>query len=375
MDSAYRFKAFFVLATVFITCLAAGTSFASRYYSLEEFLKSNPEEKRKFESFNRQVKRNSVSPISKKINLKIAIVYPGEQVSDYWRRSYRSFVKRLEEYGVEPKVYTFFVKPTAPLSSQSEAFRRAMATDPDYLVFTLDALRHQRIIEPVLIRSRPRIILQNITTPIKSWDGKQPFMYIGFDHAEGAVMLAEYFASVTGGVGKYGVLLPGPGYLSDQRGKVFIDWMDANTSMNMVSVFRTGIDKEKARKATLSLVRKHPDVKFIYACSTDIALGAIEGLKEAGMHNKVMVNGWGGGSPELSAIINGDMDVTVMRINDDNGVAMADSIIVDMLGRRSLLPLVYSGRFELVPRGIDPEKLELFKNQSFRYSDKSVINR
>ncbi len=375
MDSACRVKIVLILVTVLFSSLICGQASASRYYSLDDFFKAYPGERHKLESLNRQVKRNSVSAISQQMDLTVAIVYPGEQVSDYWRRSYRSFVNRLAEYGIKPKVYSFFIKPTAVLSEQSEAFRRALATNPDYLVFTLDALRHQRIIEPVLIRSRPRIILQNITTPIKAWDGKQPFMYIGFDHARGAEMLAQYFAAATGGTGEYAVLLPGPGYLSDQRGKTFIDWMDRNTSLEMVSVFRTGIDKDKAYKATLNLLKKYTDIKFIYACSTDIALGAIEALKETGLLGKIKINGWGGGTPELEAVARGEMDVTVMRINDDNGVAMADGIVLDMLGRGELLPLVYSGRFELVEKGIEKVRLELLESQSFRYSDKGVENK
>lgn len=371
MDSVQRHKQVRIVVAAVFLCLITLPAFAARYYSLDEFFTSFPAEKEKFETFNRLVKRNSVTPLKENFEIKIAIVYPGEQVSDYWRRSYTSFAKRLNEYGIKPHLYSFFMKPTASLSKQNVAFHKALATNPDYLIFTLDALRHQRIIEPILIRSNPKIILQNITTPIKEWDDKQPLMYIGFDHAQASVKLAQYFADVTGGKGEYGVLLPDPGYLSEERGQTFISWLDRNTNLEMVSIFRTGIDKEKARKATIKLVRKHPKIKFIYACSTDIALGAIEGLRETGMLNKIMVNGWGGGSPELDAIMKKEMTVTAMRINDDNGVAMADAIILDMLGKKTKLPLVYSGRFEIIKQGINQIQLEKLKNESFRYSGKS----
>ncbi len=374
MRSVQRHKLSTIILIILLICLSALPALADRYYSLDSLYHSFPEEKEKFENFNRLVKRNSVTALKKQFNVKIAIVYPGKQVSDYWRRSYTSFVRRLKMYGITPELYSFFVKPTTPLSEQNAAFRKALGTNPDYLIFTLDALRHQRIIEPVLIRSKPSIILQNITTPLKAWDGKQPLMYIGFDHAYGSVKLAEYFAAVTGGKGKYAVLLPDPGYLSDERGKTFISWLDKNSNLKMVSVFQTGINKEKARKATIRLVQKHPDIKFIYACSTDIALGAIEGLRETGFLNKIMVNGWGGGSPELDAIMKNEMTVTAMRINDDNGVAMADAIILDLLGHKTKLPLVFSGRFEIVEKGIDPVKLEKLKNESFRYSGKNGEN-
>ncbi|CCO23465.1 autoinducer 2-binding periplasmic protein LuxP [Maridesulfovibrio hydrothermalis] len=368
MDSVRPFKLSLIIISALLFNLTALPAAAGEYYSLNEFYSLFPAEKRKSNSFDRLVKRNSIVALKNKLKVKIAIVYPGDQVSDYWRRSYKSFAKRLDQYGIKPDLFSIFIKPTAPLSEQNSAFRKALATNPDYLVFTLDALRHQRIIESILIRNKPSIILQNITTPLKVWDGKQPLMYIGFDHATGTAMLAGYFIKATGGKGKYAVLLPDPGYLSQERGKTFISYLDRHSSLEMVSVFQTGINKEKARKATLELVRKHPDIKFIYACTTDIALGTIEGLRETGMLNKIMVNGWGGGSPELAAIRKGEMTVTVMRINDDNGIAMADAIILDMLGQKKKLPLVFSGRFELVEKGIDPVRLERLQNESFRYS-------
>jgi len=80
----------------------------------------------------------------------------------------------------------------------------------------------------------------------------------------------------------------------------------------------------------------------------------------------VWLNGWGGGAVELEAIRNGLLDVTVMRMNDDTGVAMAEAIGQDML----LLPVptVYSGEFALVDGNTSEADLEALKAKAFRYS-------
>lgn len=148
---------------------------------------------------------------------KIAIVYPGGEVSDYWRRSTKSFENRIHQYGATPRISKFYINASETMGKQVAIFQKALATDPDYLFFTLDALRHQRMIEPILIKGKPKIILQNITTPLKAWEDKQPFMYVGFDHARGTRMLAEYFARKTGGRGSYAILLPNPGYLNEEE--------------------------------------------------------------------------------------------------------------------------------------------------------------
>ncbi|SDL51254.1 monosaccharide ABC transporter substrate-binding protein, CUT2 family (TC 3.A.1.2.-) [Maridesulfovibrio ferrireducens] len=372
MSSSYKNYCFIIL-TVFllVSAIHLPTAKAADYYLLEDFYKFNPDEISKTTDFNELIKKDSPPPLNKNLTVSIAMVYPGKQVSDYWNRSSKSFRLRLKQYGITPQIHSFFLKPTATFREQNAVFKEALATDPDYLIFTIDTLRHQRMIEPLLIKNKPKIILQNITTPLKAWTDKQPMMYIGFDHVNGSKMLAEYFAEKTYGNGRYAILLPDPGYLSEVRGETFVSYMDNNTNLELVSVYQTGINKEKARLATLAIIEKNPDIKFIYACSTDIALGAIEALRKKNMIGKIMVNGWGGGSSELKAIQKGEMDVTVMRINDDNGVAMADAVILDMLGESKKLPLVFSGRLELIEKGINPQKLDLLKNKSFRYSGRA----
>lgn len=50
----------------------------------------------------------------------------------------------------------------------------ALKNKSDYLIFTLDTTRHRKFIEHVLHSSETKLILQNITTPVKDWQGKQP---------------------------------------------------------------------------------------------------------------------------------------------------------------------------------------------------------
>ncbi len=374
METVMKIQSILHLIAVLAVLFCAQPASAEKYYTLDEYIENHPEEKIREDSFKKIVRRNTVKQYHNLTQPKIAFIYPGGQISDYWRRSRESFKNRLLQYGVKPEIINFPIPPSASTAEHAVIFRKAVKTEPDFLIFTFDTRRHQRMIEPVLISGKPKIILQNITTPLKAWDNKQPFMYVGFDHATGAKTLARYFADKTGKQGNYAVLLPEPGYLNDVRGKTFISYMDNNTSLDLTSLFQTGINKEKARKATISITEKHPDIKFIYACSTDIALGASEALKSAGLQGKILLNGWGGGSPEIEAIKNGELDVTIMRINDDNGVAMADAIVLDMLGKKSQLPLVFSGRFEILVKGISEKRLQKLQQESFRYSGKPKDN-
>ena len=57
-----------------------------------------------------------------------------------------------------------------------------------------------------------------------------------------------------------------------------------------------------------------------------------------------------------------------MRINDDNGVAMAEAIRLDLEGRSGEVPQIYSGQFALVEKDITRQDLHRLKQSAFRYS-------
>lgn len=94
----------------------------------------------------------------------------------------------------------------------------------------------------------------------------------------------------------------------------------------------------------------------------------IDAIDSLGLRGKVRTNGWGGGGQELEEIAKGRLAFTVMRMNDDNGVAMAEAIALDQQDRPGDVPLVYSGEFTLVTQDHDTERIEALKRHAFRYS-------
>jgi|GEM_PF-191646 len=342
----------------------------SEYFTVEEFLTLHPEQRGYSKEFSKQV-RSAAIPLRKENQLiKIAIVYPGNQVSDYWRRSIQSFRLRMDELKIKYKIFEYFTKPQVEFRLQEQQIQNALVQDPDYLIFTLDAVKHKQVIERMITKGRPKLILQNITTPIQSWEGKQPFLYVGFDHTIGTEILADYFIKKTENQGSYGLLYFTQGYVSEMRGDTFIQHMQKNSNLKLVASYYTNGNRQKAKEAALELLSKHPQIKFIYACSTDVALGALDALQEANRSKEVLVNGWGGGSAELQALLDGRLHVTVMRMNDDNGVAMAESIRLSLQNKETQIPTIYSGDFELVLQGIDQSRLDQLQLRAFRYSDR-----
>ena len=161
-----------------------------------------------------------------------------------------------------------------------------------------------------------------------------------------------------------------PGRLQYRKNpQEFINYVSKNSKLEVVDSYYTDFNKQKSIESTKQLLDKHKDLAFIYAGSTDIALGVSEVLEQRGLTGKILTNGWGGGSNELKAIEAGLLDITVMRINDDNGIAMAEAVKLDLEGKTKQVPTVFSGDFETVKKGIKKDKIELLKKRAFRYSN------
>ncbi len=339
------------------------------YLRLEEYLELHPEQQAVTDSFAQRV-RSEASPLSRALErpVRIAVIYPALQASDYWRRSVDSLEARLEELNVSHELNSFYSRPSIDVRLQSQQLQEALDWEPDYLIFTLDALRHKRMIERVLVRGRPKLILQNITTPLQRWQSHRPFLYVGFDHAIGSRQIAQRMLEQVQYRGKYLMLYFSDGYVSAMRGGTFAAEAARYPDIHQVASYYTDGNRAQARDATLRTIDEHQDLRFIFASSTDIALGAIDALRERNLLDQIMVNGWGGGAAELEALTEGALDLTVMRMNDDNGVAMAEAIKLDLADQPEAVPHVYSGDIRLIDRNTDATVIQQLKNHAFRYS-------
>ena len=341
------------------------------YWGYNDYLVKYPKEGELTASLSNMVKMAPVSlSVKQDKPVKISFVYPGEQASDYWKRNLIAFESRLQALNINYELTPVSTRINVDFKEQSRSLYEAINKKSDYLIFTLNTTRHRKFIEHVIQSPETKIILQNITTPVKAWHENQPLLYVGFDHVIGTRLLAKYFQEKFPNGAKYGMLYYSYGYLSTARGDVFVQSMD-NNKYTLTSSFYTEATKDSAFTATKSIVKDSPDVDFIYASSTDIALGALDALDEISNIQPV-INGWGGGSLELEAIENGKLDATVMRMNDDTGVAMAEAIKLDLEGKD--VPTVYSGDFEVVTSDTSSEELTLLKQRAFRYSGVDLKN-
>ncbi|ART81171.1 substrate-binding domain-containing protein [Oceanisphaera avium] len=340
------------------------------YWSLQEYLTLHPEQQALSKAFAKRV-RQEVQPSTKKLAkpLRIALLTPDQQVSDYWSRNQQSLSKRLTELGVSFSLQNYSSLPATHTREQEQLLANALQSDPDYLILTLNTAREAILLDKLLTRDKPKIIVMNITTPLKHLGAKQPFFYVGFDHEQGTQLLQRKMKEMTGGQANYLMLYGTRGYISRVRGDSFIQLNQKEDNISLSQAFYTDVKPEKTKQAIFEALTAKPNINLIYACTTDIALAAAKALKAMGKQENTIINGWGGGSDELAALVAGELDLTVMRMNDDNGIAIAEAIMLDQLGKKEAVPQVYNGDFVLIDQHTSPAALERFKSHAFRYSN------
>jgi autoinducer 2-binding protein LuxP len=337
----------------------------SDYWQYDEYYRLHPEQTPALMELTQAVRRPAepIDPALQSRPLRIAMVYPSLQASSYWPDSEHAVQRRLKQLGIRYELKARYTEPNIQLIEQVDQIRELLDWQPDYLLYTLDSSRQQSIIERLIQNSDTRLILQNITTPLKSWGDRQPHLYVGFDHAEGARMLVQHFRQRFPDGADYGVLFRSQGLISQLRGMTFIQSAPANHRLR--SSYYTDSSRAGGRKAALQMLSEQPDLDYIYACSTDVALGAVDALAELG-RTDVVVNGWGGSPAELEQLRLGGLKAVLMRINDDNAIAIAEAIKRDLQGLS--LPLIYSSDFVVLDDGMTEDEIMRYEAMSRRYS-------
>lgn len=338
------------------------------YIRIDSYISQHPEQRVVMDEFAAVV-RAAAQPIPGTIKrpVRIAVIYPALQTSDYWRRSLLSFERRLNNIQIPYQLKSFFSLPSVDAKLQSRQLSEALQWQPDYLVFTLDVAPQRQMIERILVRGKPKLILQNIVTPLLSWQMHRPFMYVGFDHAQGTRLMARQMLEEINHQGKYLMLYFSPGYVSQMRGDTFASEAAKYPGITQIGAYYTDGNRIKAYQATLKALQEHSDMKMIFACSTDIALGALQALRENDRLD-ILLNGWGGGEAELQALQQQELDLTVMRINDDNGIAMAEAIKLDQLNLSQRIPHIFAGDIELLHKGASSSVIKQLQQKAFRLS-------
>ena len=138
--------------------------------------------------------------------------------------------------------------------------------------------------------------------------------FVVADNTICGTLCAEELAKLAGEQGE-AVILEGP-----SGGQVTIDLSNAAQAVfnkyagiEIVDIQNAKFDRATGYETTLNLFQAHPDIKIIFSCNDEMALGAVQALEELGKLDDVVVGGIDGNADALAAIKEGRMEVTVNK--------------------------------------------------------------
>jgi len=137
-------------------------------------------------------------------------------------------------------------------------------------------------------------------------------LHVAMDEKQIGRDIAEWTAKTIGGEGKVAMLM-GPSGAPTFRnlGEGYAEVMAKYPKIQVV--FRTDgpLTRERGVKQAEDALVANPDLKAIYACNDDVALGAMQAVIAANRTDKTLVTGMNGVPPALRAVKAGTLAMTV----------------------------------------------------------------
>ena len=306
--------------------------------------------------------------------ISIAVIYPSEDVSDFWLRSYLSMEARLNELGI-PFEATQFASNMGNFLLQSTYAEQVAQEDYDYVIFGPSELIAQQDDIRRLMDSGKKVIVLNYDTPVQAWGDDQPLLYTTFSHLFGALNICNWVVENLGTEGTYAMIRGIPGGIDDQRSGGFQTCLEENSNWTMAYEHYGDFQREGGFNGAQLILSGYPEVEMIHNANTAMAMGAISAVQAADKGEDVFVTAWGGTGDELEALRKGELGATPMRMSDDVGVSMAEVIRADLEGRAEEMPLVFLGRIDIVSGDSGPDVVDAFEKEAFRYTGVGTLER
>lgn len=138
--------------------------------------------------------------------------------------------------------------------------------------------------------------------------------FVVADNTICGTLCAEELVKLAGEEGE-AIILEGP-----SGGQVTIDLSNAAQAVfakypkiKVVDIQDAKFDRSTGFTTTQNLLQAHPNLKIIFSCNDEMALGAVQALKEANKLDQVFVGGIDGNKDAMAAIKEGTMEVTVYK--------------------------------------------------------------
>ncbi|WP_373754782.1 D-ribose ABC transporter substrate-binding protein [Jeotgalibaca porci] len=141
---------------------------------------------------------------------------------------------------------------------------------------------------------------------------------VASDNVEGGEMAAEYIKQISGENVETVQLEGVPGAsASRERGKGFMNI--AEESLNVIDSQTANFDRAEGLTVMENMLQANPNIKAVFAQNDEMALGAIEAIKAAGLSGSIQVVGFDGTEDGINSVKAGVLSATVAQQPEEMG--------------------------------------------------------
>jgi ribose transport system substrate-binding protein len=158
-----------------------------------------------------------------------------------------------------------------------------------------------------------------VVTVDRASEGGDIAAHIASDNVQGGQMACEFLIEQIGGSGNVAQLegIAGTSAAQD-RGEGCQQALDA-AGIELVATQTANFDREEGLSVAQNIFQANPDLDGLFAQNDEMALGAVEAAREAGILEDLVIVGFDALEDALAAIEAGDMEGTIAQQPDEMG--------------------------------------------------------
>jgi ABC-type sugar transport system substrate-binding protein len=271
-------------------------------------------------------------------------------VNDYFIDLRNGFQDAADKYGV---TVDFFASPGEnDLLIQKQIMEDMLARKYDLIC--VNPITPTNLLEPCAKATKMGIPLINTNDACISKESQDKFKinvlsFISTDWNSQLRWHVRYLAQKLGPSG--GEVLEIMGFHGSTaaiwRHEGFIEEMKKYPQLKLVATLPGDWDRKKSMDITADVLQAHPNLKGISASNDNMALGAIQALKNAGKLDQVAVLGCDAIPDAIMGIKSNELDGTVAFMQYENGFVSIEAAILYLEGMKKKIPATIFANQEL----------------------------
>lgn len=233
--------------------------------------------------------------------------------SPFWQRVSGGAEEGAEEAGVT--ITLAGATQESNIQEQIDKVRAAITQQVDALLVAPTAADQlQPVLQEAVDAGIPVLL---VDTNIPDWDGAETF--IGTDNVEAGRQGGEFILS-QGDSGKIAFIAGVPGNPSTDDRVTGAKEAIEGSDIEIVAELNANSDRAEARAAMADILQANPDLRFVFCANDDMALGAIEAIKGAGIDpGEMVIVGVDGNSDAVESIIAGELTASIAQNPENMG--------------------------------------------------------